>query len=253
MHSLDFAEASGQGPFRQRDTLVTVTRALDTFLANSNDVTALLQLHRQQGGSNVGRRHGLEVLNKSAVVLISSFWEAYCEDLAGEAVEHLVEHSGDPASLPMRLRRKVAEELKADLHELAVWNLAGEGWRPILRARLATYQEERNRQLNTPKTAQVDELFDHGLGLERVSDSWTWHGCTVEHARDNLDMYVSLRGDIAHRGQAAESVRKRQVVAFSTHTRRLVNTTELRVIEWVSNATGETLSAPPPPVVPTPA
>ncbi len=226
-----------------------MTKALDAFLANGNDVTALLQLHRERGGDNVGRRHGLEVLNKSAVVLICSFWEAFCEDLAAEALEHLVGHTTDPERLPVRLRRKVAEELKADLDELAVWRLAADAWRPVLKARLADFQEERNRQLNTPKAGPVDDLFDHTLGLERISDSWAWSGCTVEHARRNLDRYVSLRGDIAHRGQAGTSVHKSTVVKFSNHTRRLVNVTEMRVIEWVDETTGQSLSEPPGPVV----
>jgi hypothetical protein len=227
-----------------------VTQALDAFLLNGNDVTALLDLHTEKGGDAFGRRWGLEVLNKSAVVLICSYWEAYCEDLAAEALRHLVMHTTDPSRLPVRLRRKVAEELKADLHELAVWNVAGDGWRNALAARLADFQADRNRELNTPKSGPVDDLFDHTLGLERVSDSWRWQRSSAARSRKRLDEYVSLRGDIAHRGQAAESVRKVQVVGFSDHTRRLVWATEARVIEWVAESTGEPLSGPPPPIVP---
>jgi hypothetical protein len=222
-----------------------MTKALDAFGANIEDVTALLELHRERGGDQVGRRHGLEVLNKSAVVLICSFWEAYCEDLAAEALGHLVKHTTDPKILPVRLRRKVAEELKRDKHDLAVWSLANDGWRSILQARLADFQRERNRQLMAPKSAQVDDLFDHTIGLERVSESWSWSGSTVTRSRRNLDKGVSLRGDIAHRGQAATSVHKRQVLEFHNLTQRIVNATELGVIEWVAETTGKPLLPEP--------
>lgn len=39
-------------------------------------------------GTARGRRFDLEVLNKSAIVLITSYWEAYCEDIAAEALDH---------------------------------------------------------------------------------------------------------------------------------------------------------------------
>lgn len=38
--------------------------------------------------SPVGRRN-LEVLNKSAIVLLCAIWEAYCEDLADDALRLL--------------------------------------------------------------------------------------------------------------------------------------------------------------------
>lgn len=78
-----------------------------------------------------GRKYGVEVLNKSAIVLLCAVWEAYCEDLASEAVEHLVTHAKDASALPKALRKQIAQELKADSHELAVWKLAGQDWRPL--------------------------------------------------------------------------------------------------------------------------
>ena len=46
-----------------------------------------------------GRRN-LEVLNKSAIVLLCAIWEAYCEDLADEALRHLLAYSRDYSALP---------------------------------------------------------------------------------------------------------------------------------------------------------
>ncbi len=72
-------------------------------------------------GPGVGRRHQLEVLTKSSLVLLTAIWEAYFEDVAAEALEQLIENSGSPDTLPKEIKQLVAKELKAESHELAVW------------------------------------------------------------------------------------------------------------------------------------
>ena len=104
--------------------LTVASTARKAFDANCQDVNRLLDVHGQIGGSGPGRRYGLEVLNKSAVVLVTAFWEAYCEDLATEALQHLVEKAETADKLPLELRKHVARELARDEHELAVWQLA---------------------------------------------------------------------------------------------------------------------------------
>jgi chromosomal replication initiation ATPase DnaA len=56
--------------------------------------------------------------------LTTFFWEAYCEDLAAEALEHLVNNSKTADSLPNNLQKAVAKSLKAEVHDLAIWKLA---------------------------------------------------------------------------------------------------------------------------------
>src|SRR5438094_10517169 len=121
------------------------SKARVSFNENAEDIRRLLELHKDKGGIAKGRRYGLEVLNKAAIVLLTSFWEAYCEDIAAEALHHIVTHSPVPDKLPIELRKLVAKELKAEDHELAVWKLSEGGWRDVLKARLAALQVERNR------------------------------------------------------------------------------------------------------------
>ena len=52
------------------------SKARVSFDDNLKDVKALLTPHERQGGNARGRRYSLEVLNKSAIVLITSYWEA---------------------------------------------------------------------------------------------------------------------------------------------------------------------------------
>ena len=88
-----------------------------------------MEFHQNESGENKGRRFGLEILNKSAIVLLSAYWEAYCEDIAAEGLNHLVTHLKDPQKLPEALRKVVSKQLKESANNLAVWEIAGAGWK----------------------------------------------------------------------------------------------------------------------------
>jgi len=169
---------------------------------------------------------------------LTSFWEAYCEDIAAEAVERLVSDVPNASVLPLALQKRIAKDLKNDPHELAIWRLADDQWRTTLRARLVELQEERNRRLNTPNADNIDFLFRDAVGIEKVSSGWYWPSMTVEQARDKLDRLIELRGEVAHRGQAASGVRKVDVRNHYAHIKRLVSKTGGRVNSAVKKATG---------------
>ncbi len=218
------------------------SQARKSFDANVEDIKRLLDLHTQAGGSGQGRRYGLEVLNKSAIVLITSYWEAYCEDIAAEGLEHIVNHAPDASVLPKELQKQIAKELEADQNDLAIWSLADGGWRSHLRKRLTDLQEARNRKLNTPKSANIDDLFLRAIGIPKVSDSWRWASkMTVSRSRTKLDKFVTLRGAIAHRGADSKSVKKAQVTDYFDFIQRLAAKTGGKVNTHVTQITGKPL------------
>lgn len=215
------------------------SQAQDSFTGNCGDIDRLFEIHRDITGDQPGRRwQQVESLHKAAFVLLTAFWEAFCEDLAAEALDHLVTHANSATALPKDLQKLVAKELKSDPNELAVWNLADGGWRTVLSSRLAKLQEERNRRLNTPKTAQINELFEKAVGIKDISKSWHWTGMKAARAAEKLDGFITLRGEIAHRGSAASSVTKPQVEAYYNHVWRLVQPTESHVEQALLNSTG---------------
>jgi hypothetical protein len=124
------------------------SKARSSLDENLGDIDVLLALHSMTGGDAPGRRYGLEVLNKSAIVLITACWEAYCEDLASEALAHIVKFSKSSDALPDELKRQIAKEIKGAQHELEVWKVADDGWKLYLTSRLGKLTEERNRRLN---------------------------------------------------------------------------------------------------------
>lgn len=208
---------------------------------SSKDVRRLVEIHTELGGEERGRRHQLEVLNKSAIILITAIWEAYCEDIVTEAVNHLIKHSANSTELSKEMKKSIAKELKSDLNEIAIWDLADEGWRKVLEKRTAKMQEERNRRLNTPKAEQIRELFQRALGIEDITAAWSWQRMPSKEASAKLDRYVTLRGEIAHRGTAATGVTKAQVEDYVNHINQLVGKTGGRVNAHAKSATGKVL------------
>lgn len=217
------------------------SQARAAFDKNAQDVELLLQIHSDVGGDAKGRRFGLEVLNKSAIVLLTAIWEAYYEDIATEALEHLIANVPSGSALPKELKKRIASDIKADQNELAMWDLADWGWKTRVQARLAALTAERNRRLNTPKTEQINELFASAIGVANVSDAWRWKKMSATKAKDKLDKYVALRGAIAHRGGAAAGVKKAQVQDYFRHVKRLVGKTGGRINSHVKDATGKPL------------
>jgi hypothetical protein len=209
---------------------------------NLQDVAALLTIHATEGGAGAGRRYGLEVLNKSAIVLITSYWEAYCEDIAEEGLECIVAHAATADFLPTEIKKIIAKELKGENNELAIWRISDDKWRQVLQDRLKAMQEVRNRKLNTPKHMNIDELFKSAIGLSNVSSKWVWaKKLTVVKAREKLDKFVALRGEIAHRGNARTSVTKSQVVDYLRFIKHLAAKTGGAVNTHVKSIIGQSL------------
>lgn len=217
------------------------SKARQAFDNNCQDIDRLLSIHVSLAGSGPGRKYQVEVLHKASIVLLTAFWEAYCEDVAAEGLQFLIDYAPDSSSLPKELRKRIAKELSADKDDLAAWRLADAGWRPVLQARLSDLQTERNRRLNTPKTAQIDELFEGALGITNISSSWNWDRTTAAAARAKLDRYIELRGSIAHRGAALTSVRKLDVTNYYDLIKKLVSKTGGRVRREVRKSTGKWL------------
>jgi hypothetical protein len=217
------------------------SKARAAFDQSCDDVDRLLEIHTHLGGAGPGRKHRLEVLNKSAIVLVTAFWEAYCEDLAAEALEHIVSKSADASKLPKELKKRIADELKADKNQLAVWHLADGGWRALAHARLLAMALKRNWDLNTPKSKQITELFEEAIGFDKATAKWCWKGKTEAQTRDALDNFVVLRGRIAHRGAASFTVTKAQVQDYFDLVKHLVAKTGGSVYVFVKKETGRPL------------
>jgi hypothetical protein len=218
------------------------SKARAEFEASKGDVQSLLDFHKEKSGTKAGRRSKrLEVLNKSAIVRITALWEAYCEDMAAEALEHIVNHTVDASKLSNDIRKLIAKELKSDSHDLAIWKISGDGWKAYLKARFRHMREERNRKLNTPKTKKIEDLFEQSIGLNGLSRTWKWRRMSPDQAANKLDRFITLRGSIAHRGVGPSTCKKSQVTAYLNHVSRIVERIDINVSAFVHTMSGKQL------------
>jgi hypothetical protein len=214
------------------------------FDENCKDVERLLQIHLDLAGNTPGRKYGVAVLNKSAIVMICAYWEAYNEDVLHEAIEHVAAHAASADRLPPHLREVVAKTLRSDQNKLAVWDLAGDGWRKVLTNNLQECLRRATDGFNTPKSGKLEWLFRDVLGIQDITTGWKRRGRSSKQARDKIDKYVSLRGDVAHRGASGTSVQKAACTDFLALVRDLVSSIDAEVNQHVNGITQKPLFPP---------
>lgn len=205
------------------------------LLDNLSEVGRLVQLHHVISGTGPGRRHGVEVLNKSALVLTVACWESFVEDLASAALDYSIENAGDHSAFP----RSVLERVGGKYSGVNAWQLAGEGWKKALRDNYKEILAKTTGILNTPRAAQVDDLLLKTIGLKDISSCWYWGGRSNASAIDALDKLITVRGAIAHRVQHATGVRKHQVTSAATLISFLAAKSSNRVRSHVNALTGK--------------
>lgn len=184
---------------------------IESIIENREDIERLLEIHKETAGDSRGKKHNVEVLNKSAITLMVGCWEAYVEDVADAGFDFLVKNIDGPHSLPPKVLAMASRDLRNSEDETKVWALAQDGWRAVLEGHRDAIKERHTGRINTPRPKQVDKLFENLLGLKAVSKSWKWTGASNRNVIDRLDRLITLRGEIAHRVTASEPVHKKHV------------------------------------------
>jgi hypothetical protein len=215
------------------------SKARNTLDANGSDIERLHEIHAQAAGEGKGRKHHVEVLNKAAVVFVCAAWEAFCEDLVQEAIDHLVADCTDPKALPLSLRKAVADAVRTEKHEQAPWEMAGEGWRVLVKSNATKAVQKLTGSWNTPKSGPVRDLFSLALGIPDVTTSWKWHMNPVAETTAFLDKLVARRGQIAHRLSTETPVYKWEGEDFWAHVSRLATIVDAEVAKLLKSSTGK--------------
>ena len=213
-------------------------RHMDSFVSNRKEVDRLLEIHAGIAGTGQGRKHRVEVLNKSGIVLLVACWEAYIEDLATATFDLMLKNAKTHQTFSMKVLAKAAKELKDDKDERLIWNLAGDGWRSVLRDHRGEILQRYAGQLNTPRPDQIDELFGSLVGMTHLSRSWSWPHISADRAARKLNDLVTLRGAIAHRVTAAKAVHKEDVAQYAKFVNMLAVVTHNAVLRFVEGRLG---------------
>jgi RiboL-PSP-HEPN len=205
---------------------------------NATDIQVLWDIHSAVTQSGSAKRNRADVLNRATIVFIAACWESYVEDVAVEAFDYLLDNAQSPDAFPGKVRALASRDLREAKDERLVWNLAGDGWKSVLREHRDVVVSRWLGDFNTPKAARVRELFSSLLGLGDIAESWAWGGMTSEEACAMLDRYMGIRGDIAHRTQTENPVRKTWGKEFFAHVLRLADETDQALADHVGSLTG---------------
>jgi hypothetical protein len=216
-------------------------RAHMTFFENLREVRRLLDIHTEFSGSSPGYKHNVEVLNKSAIVLLVACWEAFNEDLAEVAFEILLDSADDPSIFPTKVLAMASKQLKESKDDdRDVWALSGAGWKNVLKNYKESIFARYIGRLNTPHANQIDKLYESLLGIPSISRNWYWPGMTVENAVKKLENLIEVRGSISHRVSASQKVHKNTVREYIHFINRIAikNSNALRalIIERTGNS-----------------
>jgi hypothetical protein len=212
---------------------------INSLVDNTKEVNLLTDIHSKIAGKDPGRKTGVEVLNKSAVVLLVACWESYVEELAAHAFSIMLKYAKQPSIFPTKVLTLASKEIKNDSDETRVWQLAGKGWKDILEQHKDNTLKKHLSVFNTPKTANINNLYLDLLGVKRISKDWNWATITSQKAEAKLDAIIALRGQIAHEVKTTESVHKELVVKYSHFIKRLAGLMSNSVADHMQSRTGK--------------
>jgi hypothetical protein len=168
------------------------------------DAEELDDAHTQLRTGHPGRQYGLACLNRAAVVMSVSAWEAYVEELMRESVQAL-----RPAVPPS-----------------GAW--------PALNA----YVLGLLGRFNTPSQGNVEQLIRNCLGLADIHHSWRWRNCTSAQAAQRLADAMIYRHQIAHGVNPRPTVQNYYSSQLPDFFRRLARCTDDAVRNHLANVHG---------------
>lgn len=179
------------------------------------EIERIILAHRTLRKGKKGRDDQKSIL-RSAVLMLCGTWELYCERVVLEAAFKIArcisDHSGLPEAIEMQLKQEVHHEIwqKSD-----PMRLAGSGWR----IEYVKIVNRKCRKLNTPKSANLDDLFKQCLGLKNISKTWG-------EPSSEIDQFVSLRGEIAHRGSDSAGVSRDEASHYKHLISKVISATD---------------------------
>ena len=159
-----------------------------------------------------GALWGVGALNRAAVVMLVSAWEAYIEQVAIEAVEAL-----RPAGpVPLGCWPALYASVKASVG-----------------------------QLHQPNVQHVKMLISGSIGLADITASWTWAGVTVGDACQRLENAVGMRNRVAHGVNPRPLIQTAYAAGLQVFFQQLASHTDAGIRDFLMNILG--IASPWPP------
>jgi hypothetical protein len=166
-----------------------------------NDAAEIEQAHQDLRTGLPGRQWGLGALNRAAVVMCLSAWEAYVEELVKESVI-----SFRPANPANTLWQSINADARSQIG-----------------------------RFNTPNVENVRRLIADIIGLQDVTLNWHWHNTTVQQARNRLTDAINHRHHIAHGINPRPTIHNQYASRLPAFFRSIGSRTDRAVRDYLVN------------------
>ena len=211
---------------------------IENLRNNLLEVEKLINIHTEISGNTRGRKKDVEILNKSAIVMITACWENYVEDLVKEAFNYLLTKAPTHTVFPYSVLAKASKELKNDKDDRRVWELAGNGWQNILKNYQTSTLIKEIDHFHVPRPENIDSLFEKLLGIQNITLNWKWQKMSNINAIQILNSFIDLRGEIAHTVRTNTPVLKKDVRFYSDFIKKTSMILHNRTNDHIDNILG---------------
>lgn len=201
------------------------SKAYDNFKKNSKQVDKLLKAFTDMRPPTRGRKH-LDHFTRAAIVFLCSSWEVYVEQIALESGKIISSRMNTPSDLPVVIQKTISLVVKNAKHDLEPVRLAVD-WKDYYHKIIEKYIAN----LNTPKNAQVTELFHKYIGIDGNKLK-----AKVPLLAD-INKIVTTRGDIAHNIFSEDYVKKELVEQYYDTIRNLTKQIDLYLWDYIPEIT----------------
>lgn len=193
--------AAGRPGHSKKEVSLLASIAYREFLTLLDDAAELEDAHRELRTGQPGRQWRLGSLNRAAVVMCLSAWEAYIEEIVKESIDLI---------RPAAPHQTLWQSLNADA-----------------RAQVGRF--------NNPNVENVRRLIADTLGLQDVSANWAWQNTTARQARDRLAEAIAIRHQVAHGVNPRPTVHNNYASRLPGFFRRLGLSTDREIRSYLVN------------------
>ncbi|SRR6266404_5289211 len=81
-----------------------LSQAAAKFEENRKDIEQLWAIHEEVAGQGAGRKYGVDVLNRAAIIFTTACWESFVEDLAAQSFDFLFANVPNAQAVPVKVR-----------------------------------------------------------------------------------------------------------------------------------------------------
>jgi len=201
------------------------SKAYKNFNKNSKQVDKLLKAFTDMREPTRGRKH-LDHFTRAAIIFLCSSWEVYIEQIAIESGKIISSRIEIPSNLPIIIQKTISLAVKNSRHELEPIQLAV-NWKDYYNGIIDKYVSN----LNTPKNAQVTELFHKYIGIDGNVLK------TKVPLLTDINKIVNTRGEIAHNIFSEDYVKGELVGQYYDTIKTLTKQIDLYLWDYITEIT----------------